>query len=206
MSDYFQAIVPRKTYPDPVAKAAEILDWLITQGIIKAELTDCVLGSEGGFPPGEKYASVVQEVWNTGWVRLITNGLEVITERCYFDGYSLSAPYVAQCHHCQGNLYEGMDHEAIHEDRWEESLTELLRQRLTLVDKAIGDWLEGGEGAISCPICGQTSLITQFDFETPIGLSNIGFKFWNWPEFKEEFIQAFEARLGSEITLIWGRL
>lgn len=206
MSDYFQTIVPKRTYPDPVAKAAEILDWLIIQKIIKAKLTDCVLGSEGGFPPGEKCVSVVQEVWDTGWVKLITNGLEVITERFYFDGYSLSAPYVAECPHCQGNLYEGIDHEAIHEDRLEESLTEALKQRLGLVDKAISAWLEGEEGAISCPICVQTSLITHFRFETPIGLSNIGFKFWNWPELKEEFIKEFEARLGSKTTLVWGRL
>ena len=39
-----------------------------------------------------------------------------------------------------------------------------------------------------------------------IPVSNLGFVFWNWPEFKPEFISEFETMLGLEIQIIYSRI
>lgn len=54
MSDYSVSIVPQQSsYPDNKDKAKEILNWLISEDIIKSSLTDCVLGPEIGYAISE---------------------------------------------------------------------------------------------------------------------------------------------------------
>jgi hypothetical protein len=36
--------------------------------------------------------------------------------------------------------------------------------------------------------------------------NNLGFIFWNWPEFTDEFIQHFKTKLGCEVDIIFERL
>jgi hypothetical protein len=50
MSDHSISIVPRQSaYPDKEIKAKEILEWLVSLDIVKPTLSDCVLGSSGGY-------------------------------------------------------------------------------------------------------------------------------------------------------------
>ncbi|CAM5690697.1 hypothetical protein STENM223S_02905 [Streptomyces tendae] len=53
MGDHFQTIVDLDAGPDEAATYAERgLAWLISEGIVSAERTDCVLGAPLGHPPG----------------------------------------------------------------------------------------------------------------------------------------------------------
>lgn len=36
--------------------------------------------------------------------------------------------------------------------------------------------------------------------------SNLGFTFWNWPEFTDEFLAEFESRLGTKTKMVFGRI
>jgi len=36
--------------------------------------------------------------------------------------------------------------------------------------------------------------------------SNLGFTFWNWPPFKENFLDEFRKKLGCDIEIIFGRI
>lgn len=44
------------------------------------------------------------------------------------------------------------------------------------------------------------------ELDTELAESNLGFIFWNWPEFKNEFIQEFSEKLGYEIEIVVARV
>jgi hypothetical protein len=45
--------------------------------------------------------------------------------------------------------------------------------------------------------------IDEDDEEMNFPESNLGFTFWNWPEFTDEFINEFRTRLNCEITIVY---
>jgi len=48
--------------------------------------------------------------------------------------------------------------------------------------------------------------IDEDDEEMNFPESNLGFTFWNWPEFTDEFINEFRMRLNCEITIVYCRI
>lgn len=63
MGNHFQTIVDLHATPaDATALAARGLDWLVAEGIVRAERTDCVLGAPLGHPPGPLWAKAVEQV------------------------------------------------------------------------------------------------------------------------------------------------
>ena len=136
MSDNYISIIPKTDdYPNRMAKAKEILDWLISRDIVKDKKTDSILGSDSGYSVSNGAKSVVDNPEDLPF-DLWINGLEIITKKEVFH---------------PGQFYEGDD---------------------------------GSE----------------------LPKTNLGFTFWNWPEFKNEFLLEFKAQLGMEIDVIVGRL
>lgn len=136
MSDNYINIIPKKKdYPNRKEKAQEILDWLISEDIVKAVATDSVLGKNEGYSVSEGAEKVVKYPEEIP-IDLWTNGLEIVTETEVFH---------------PGEFYD--------EDEGSELLT-----------------------------------------------TNLGFRFWNWPPFKPEFLDEFRDRLGCEIEVMFGRL
>jgi hypothetical protein len=85
MGDWFQTIGDIEATPDEAEKlAAAVLTWLVEAGIVAAERTDCVLGSDLGYPPGAKYTDAVTEP-DPSLTKRWTNGLEILTGRTIFD-------------------------------------------------------------------------------------------------------------------------
>lgn len=84
MSDHSISIVPRQSsYPDNKVKAKEIIDWLISLNIVKPTLSDCILSSDNGYAISDG-AKQVTNLPDELPFDLITNGLEIITERQIF--------------------------------------------------------------------------------------------------------------------------
>ena len=84
MSDHSISIVPRQSnYPDKEDKAKEILEWLVSLDIVKPTLSDCVLSSRNGYAisNGARFVTTDPDSLPFG---LITNGLEIITDRQVF--------------------------------------------------------------------------------------------------------------------------
>ncbi|GDY84963.1 hypothetical protein SAVCW2_41620 [Streptomyces avermitilis] len=53
MGDHFQTIVDLDASAGEAPElAARVIEWLVTEGIVLAERTDCVLGRPLGHPPG----------------------------------------------------------------------------------------------------------------------------------------------------------
>ncbi|MFJ7178051.1 hypothetical protein ACIQXA_16990 [Streptomyces massasporeus] len=55
MGDHFQTIVDLDaSAADAERLAGRVVDWLVTEGIVLAERTDCVLGRSLGHPPAPR--------------------------------------------------------------------------------------------------------------------------------------------------------
>ena len=70
----------------------------------------------------------------------------------------------------------------------------------------IGDWCEERGDTFVCSNCKNETDINSYHTVPEWGFSNIGFTFWNWPEFRKEFIEEFRVRLGTDIAIVYSRI
>lgn len=173
MSDFSISIVPKlSSYPDNKAKAEEILAWLVSMDVVKPTLSDCILSSDEGYAISEG-ARRVTNLPDELPFNLLTNGLEIITDRQVF--------------HTGGN---GM----------EECICPNCKADIASEDWSfINDWDEENSDELPCPLCSVATDIHQFTFSPQWGFSDLGFTFWNWPDFTDEFIAALTQKLGCDI-------
>jgi hypothetical protein len=180
MSDHSISIVPKlSTYPNKEPKGKQILEWLISLDVVKPEPSDCTLSNSLGFSISEGAKGIVKEPSYLPY-GLVTNGLEVITQRQVFDTGE-NGIETAICPTCGGNIAEY---------DW----------------SFFNEWDEGSSTNITCPLCNVSTNIHLYVFTPEWGFSDLGFKFWNWPEFKENFIEDFKSKLGCEVSIVFQHL
>ena len=97
MGDWFQVIVDRDaTEEEAPALASSIRDWMISEGIIEARLTDCILSDELGYPPGPNHRKVADAGLGDDYLYgFAVNGMEIIIGRTVF--HSLGSPIELVC-------------------------------------------------------------------------------------------------------------
>lgn len=179
MSIYSTSIVPRvSNYPEHTSKAQEILKWLVEQDIVKSTLSDCVLDSHGGYAVSEGAKKVVLYPEELPW-ELVTNGLDIITQRTVFDTCGNGLDELT-CPSCKTNLVDS---------DWDFFL----------------DWYEEKSNDITCPACNVAAEVHLFQFSPAWGFSNLGFTFWNWGYLKDDFIKQMQERLGCEVDVVYCR-
>ncbi|MCR5889351.1 hypothetical protein LRS06_16570 [Hymenobacter sp. J193] len=179
MSDTNITLVPRcAIYAEPKVQAAFILKWLVDLQVVEPEISDCVLGSVGGYARASGAASVVRIPERLSDLQV--SGLELITNRQIFDSGSNGLEEII-CPHC------GTD----------SSNTDL---------SFLGSWAEGETETITCPHCETSHPIHSYAFSPAWGFSNLGFRFWNWPDFQVSFIEELESRLGCRIDVVHQRI
>jgi hypothetical protein len=180
MSDNSISIVPKlSVYPGRENKAMEILDWLVGLDIVKPILTDCVLSKDEGYPLSAGARVITYEPQYLPY-DLVTNGLEIFTDRRIYDAGENGMEELI-CPHC-GQDFANED--------WE----------------FLNDWAEGASNNLVCPLCNVGTEIHQFRFTPEWGFSDLGFTFWNWPEFTGRFIEDFKQRLGCDINIVRARI
>lgn len=193
MGDWFQTIGDIEATPDEAEKLAEVvLGWLIEAGIVAAEPTDCVLGSDLGYPPGPNYADAVTEP-DRSLTRRWTNGLEVLTGRTIFD-FGEGEIEDAKCPHC------GVSTRFV-DDRWKFD-DEAWRPFSLVIDA----WHKGGDGLLACSACAKPVGLNEWNWEPAWGFGDLGFTFWNWPPLIPGFVAEFPRRLGHRIVSPAGKL
>ncbi|HEX8427587.1 hypothetical protein [Hymenobacter sp.] len=176
MSDSSISVVPRQSsYPNPKAKASEVLAWLVALDVVEPTVSDCILGTKGGYSLSKGALQIVKEPFSLPFNQT-PNGLELITIRRIFDPaqYGLDG---LMCPHCTADI------------------SSLNLDFFT-------SWATGEDDTLACPQCEIASDIHLYEFTPAWGFSNLGFTFWNWPEFTDVFIAAFEARLGCRTDII----
>ena len=176
MSDHSISIVPRQsTYPDHKNKAAAILHWLTQLDIVQPTLSDCILGSGGGYAIAEGAKEVTPHPELLPFDR-ITNGLSIVTERQVFDTGENFIDTLT-CPACKQDIasYD-----------WD----------------FLNPWSRNESDNLTCPRCRHETEIHHYTFEPDWGFSNLGFTFWNWPGFTDSFIAEFKKKLNSEIAIV----
>jgi hypothetical protein len=193
MGDWFQTIGDVEAAPDEVEElAAAVIGWLIEVGVVAAERTDCVLGSDLGYPPGPNYADAVTEP-DSSLSRLWTNGLEVLTGRTVFDSGQGDIES-AECPYCNtGNRFV--------DDRWE-----FDSAAWGPFAAAIDDWYASGDGRLACPACAKPVGLNEWRWKPDWGFGHLGFTFWNWPVLAPSFVAEFSRRLGHRVVCTGGKL
>jgi len=179
MGDWFQIIVDRDaTEKEAPLLASSICDWLISEGIIEAKLTDCVLGDKLGHAPGPNHRKVADPGIGDDYV----DGMKIIIGRTVF--HSMGAPVEMVCTICEYRF------------EFSEEAAE-----------AVSEWYERrGSGNFSCPECGVEWPLAEWQFEPPWGFGNLGFEFWNWPPFEAFFIEEISRRLEHRVVCVEGKL
>jgi hypothetical protein len=179
MGDYFQNIVARDVSAEDAPRlAAKVRDWLIARRIIEPELSDCTLG-DPGHRPGPEYA-LAQETPNTRGLHLSTNGVQINVGRTVF--YNLQPELT--CHACGARFEPGDDYQ-----------------------DAVSTWFEGNDAVtFACPECHVPERLTQWDGDSPWGLSELGFTFWNWSVLSERFIRKVSEQLGHRTLVVRDKL
>lgn len=184
MGDWCQILVDEVVRGERAAReSGERLDtWLIDTGVLSPELTDCVLGNPLGHPPGPSYGRAVAGAGDAP--RQWTNGGYVIIGRQAHWGGDLDGLACAQCGQLEDVTSEG--------GRWQQTFM-----------GTIAEWMDGGDGTITCRGCGARNELSDWDWgRYPWGFGEVSVKFWNWEPLAENFIDDVWAVLGHPVRYI----
>lgn len=182
MGDYFQYIVDvEATEEQAPQQEATVRDWLLREGIISAEMTDCVLGSELGYPPTANYTKAVEEP-DDFLLERRTNGVKLITKRTIFD--SGQGGFELICSSCDARFE--------YTDEWSDAVHEWSERR--------------GPGIFPCPHCGHAQPLTEWKHDPPWAYADFGIKFWNWPPLTTAFVDDIARLLGHRVVVVAGKL
>ncbi|HEV7935436.1 MAG TPA: hypothetical protein VGP70_24360 [Actinomadura sp.] len=193
MGDWFQTIGDIEATPDEAEKlAAAVLTWLVEAGIVAAERTDCVLGSDLGYPPGAKYTDAVTEP-DPSLTKRWTNGLEILTGRTIFD-FGQGEIERAECPHCRTSTRFLDDRGKFHYEAWGP------------FSEVVDAWHKDGDGLFTCRACEKPVRLNEWNWEPAWGFGDLGFMFWNWPPLKPGFVAEFSRRLEHRIVSPAGKL
>jgi hypothetical protein len=177
MSDTSISIVPKiLNYPNNKDKAKEILDWLVSLDIVKPQLSKCILGSDYGYCISAGARNVTNPLFELPF-DLKTNGLGIITDRQIFDTAQNGLDEII----CPNCLYD----------------------ILTKDWNFFNEWIEDESNNLSCPICNIGHDVHKYKFKPEWGFSNLGFTFWNWPDFTLRYINDFRNKLDCDISVIY---
>ncbi|MFD9190513.1 hypothetical protein ACFWCA_20055 [Streptomyces phaeochromogenes] len=202
MGDHFQTVVDVDATADEAqVLAARVVEWLVAEGIVLGERTDCVLGRPLGHPPGPNWRRAVEESpdWDP-W-----DGLAVHTERTVFDS-GQGGPESVTCPRCETTT--PLSGETYDEDYEVSREAEPDNGAWPRFAAAMGTWHETGAATVDCPACARPVALTDWIWEDDYyALGNLGLEFWNWPELRPDFIQEISRLLGGHRTgYVWGKL
>jgi hypothetical protein len=182
MGDNFISVVPLKiAKPETQSLAERVINWLKQKQIIQKEKTDCVLGDNMGYAPGENFKTAIDGD-DCGVPEFKTNGLEIVTQREVFHNGQNGIDSVT-CPNCNFNI---MDSD------WGELVSEWFN--------------DTGRDKITCTTCNNIYSIVDYKFDPPWAFGDVGFTFWNWPSLTDDFIEEFKTVIGKPVTVVYGRL
>lgn len=175
MRDNSITIVSRQSNcPDNKQKAADILNWLVSINVVSNSISDCCLASGGGYAISDAATEVTNYPEYLPF-NLNINGL-ITTDRQVFDTGGNGIEEII-CPNCQKDILE---------EEW-----------------SLDNWNNEVSNNMTCPVCHSDAEINSFTFTPEWGFTNLGFTFWNWPAFKDDFIHEFKQRIGTDIVLVY---
>jgi len=180
MGDTYCSLVPVSvSRASAGAVAKKFISHLIDGSIIDDRQSACVLGSSTGYPPAKSFITVIENP-DTGLLQLSTNGLAITTGRQVFHAAGVDE---IRCPACGCNNIDS---------DWGELLDEWVR--------------ETGKDHLLCQGCGAAVSIVDYRFSPVWAFGELGFTFWNWGIFKQEFLREVEEVIGHRIVVVYGKI
>lgn len=179
MGDWSQSLVDVEVSAEDAPElGARLTRWLVDTGVIMAEQSDCVLGTPLGHPPGPNYGRAVggTEPAPVLWA----NGAAISVGRVVSHSYE---PEALACRYCG-----------------HQEVLALNDQKLQVAFAAIGDWADGGVGAIPCPSCSAANDVNGWDWKPTWGFGLLTMEVWNWNPLAPEFIADVSGFLGHRVV------
>ncbi|MBN0044986.1 hypothetical protein JS756_12875 [Streptomyces actuosus] len=189
MGDHFRTVVDLDATPQQAARLAErAVRWLVAEGIVLAERTDCVLGPPLGHPPGPHWWRAVGAA-RTDREKPF-DGLAVYAERTVFHG-GQGEPEAVTCPRCRAST-------RLITDEWDP-----IDEVRALFGDAVGTGHRTGtEAAVACPACAREVPLTAWGWpDDHFAFGHLGLEFWNWPELTDGFRSRLSEVLDGHRTV-----
>jgi hypothetical protein len=181
MSDSYITIVPANVTHEQVTELSrKAFDWLAEREIISKNLSDCVLGQEKGYQPGQRYNQII-EGDDFGLLGLKTNGLEIVTRRQVFENGENGLEQI-KCPKCGANNIDS---------EWGE---------------IIARWFNGQNDNLKCVQCSTESSIVDYEFKPTWAFGELGLTFWNWQRLTSTFLDDLKKLWNRDLKVIYGRV
>jgi len=182
MGDTYQTIVDLEADTQSAAALVNrVRGWMISQQLIVAQETDCVMLGGLGHAPGVNYILAVGTSYHMPF-ELRINGVKFIAERSVFYSIGIGGPTLI-CSVCEKHFG--------YNDVW---------------STAIENWyMARGPRMLACEHCGAKSPITEWQHEPPWAFANLGIQFWNWPQLRKEFLNKVSEVLEHRVRLVYGK-
>lgn len=175
MSDHSITIASKQSkHANSKYKAEEVLKWLISIDVVKGKVSDCCLGTDGGYAISNGAVEVTHYPEYLPF-DLHVNGLSITTNRTVFD---------------------------TGENGIEEIICPSCHKDISYEDWSFDDWYNEVSNNMRCPLCHTDMEINDFKFTPEWGFSNLGFTFWNWPLLKDDFLKELKQRIGTAIVVV----
>ncbi len=201
MSDNYRIICTAKEIDSPKDTCEKVLKWLQINRIIESEKSDCVLSARNlGYKPSNNHLEAV--MYDENITRLITCGVEVQTEREVFNAMAFTPFISLSCPVCNKNRFEGITEP----DFYGENLTQEQMRSYQSVFELFDNWSQNEDAILHCPFCNEDRNIGEYSIGDGLCLSNFGLTFWNWPEFRPEFLGKLKELIGNDIKVIVGHI
>jgi hypothetical protein len=196
MSDNCMVIYSVKEVANPIEIVNVTLKWLQQKQVIETELTDCVMNhNKLGYRPSINYSNSVK--YDEDIKRLTVCGLEIKTEREIYKRMEFSPATALHCPICNDNRFEGITPFQYYQDLLPPEPLIAFHE----VQDAFNEWLDHKKAKLKCHKCNQDNLIEDYKFEADVSFSNLGFKFWNWAEFNDDFFFELEKNIGVTLKV-----
>jgi hypothetical protein len=155
--------------------------WLVDTGVLSPDLTDCVFGHPLGHPPGPSYG---RAVGRGDAPRTWTNGGYVLIGRRAHWGGGLDRLACRQCGRLDDVTADGL--------RWQQTFM-----------STIAEWMDGGDGTITCLGCGARNELGDWDWGShPWGFGEVSLVLWNWAPLAQRFIDDVGDVLGHPVRYL----
>ena len=195
MSDIANIINPINEINNSEEIATKIVNWLQENDIIEKDKTKCLLGLDDlGYKPSTNYLKAVE--YDNEIRNYVTCGLEILTSKEVFNRMSFTTATKVFCPICNDNRFEDNTEADFYMELVPKETLDLYYE----FQDGFENWINDKETKIKCHKCESISLVQNYIFEPKLYFSNLGFYFWNWPEFKSEFISEFENKIGCKIN------
>lgn len=182
MGDAYVWVADVDARPEEAAElAGRVMDWLEEEGVVRSELTHCLLGDELGRPPGPHAASAVTEEGEVTELGACGVGME-IERRVYL----CAEAWTATCPHCGATAEPSESGPDMWTRKWAPLLDDLYA------------WFGGtGPGSGACVRCGGRADFLAWGIDPPVAVAHLGLVLWNWPPLSGRFLEELSGVLGG---------